>query len=83
MFDYRYNCLKVNAEYKPPFGCVFLFLSKSQISGIFCFFILPNLNGGFDKAGRRRREIKNEKNKQILFDYCGINNVTYLFCDGV
>ncbi len=45
MFDYRYNCLKVNAEYK-PFGCVFLFLSKSQISGIFCFFILPNLNGG-------------------------------------
>lgn len=83
MFDYRYNCLKVNAEYKPPFGCVFLFFVKIPDFWDFLFFILPNLNGGFDKAGRRRREIKNEKNKQILFDYCGINNVTYLFCDGV
>ena len=83
MFDYRYNCLKVNAEYKPPFK--FGRIKKQKIPEIWDFDKNKNThpNGGFDKAGRRRREIKNEKNKQILFDYCGINNVTYLFCDGV
>ena len=45
MFDYRYNCLKVNAEYK-PFGCVFFIFVKIPDFWDFLFFILPNLNGG-------------------------------------
>ena len=34
VFDYRYNCLKVNAEYKPPFKFGRIKNKKSQKSGI-------------------------------------------------